>query len=87
MSDAKLGIEALDAAMSNYKTPSDWTSLASEERVKWDKYVAMNVSHSNRPNSYAQAIGVVNEHCDPADRVVAAAGGLPAEVTANWRTL
>lgn len=87
VSDAKLGIEALDAAMSNYKTPSDWTSLASEERVKWDKYVAMNVSHSNRPNSYAQAIGVVNEHCDPADRVVAAAGGLPAEVTANWRTL
>ena len=30
---------------------------------------------------------MVNEHCDPSDRVVAAAGGLPAEVTANWRTL
>jgi 3D-(3,5/4)-trihydroxycyclohexane-1,2-dione acylhydrolase (decyclizing) len=25
--------------------------------------------------------------CDPRDRVVTAAGGLPAEVTANWRTL
>ncbi|MFT4730564.1 MAG: 3D-(3,5/4)-trihydroxycyclohexane-1,2-dione acylhydrolase (decyclizing), partial [Granulosicoccus sp.] len=37
--------------------------------------------------SYAQAIGVVNALCDPSDRVVAAAGGLPAEVTANWRTL
>ena len=33
------------------------------------------------------AIGVVNELCDRRDRVVAAAGGLPAEVTANWRTL
>jgi 3D-(3,5/4)-trihydroxycyclohexane-1,2-dione acylhydrolase (decyclizing) len=33
------------------------------------------------------AIGVVNELCDKRDRVVAAAGGLPAEVTANWRTL
>ena len=36
---------------------------------------------------YAQAIGVVNDLCDPRDRIVAAAGGLPAEVTANWRTL
>jgi 3D-(3,5/4)-trihydroxycyclohexane-1,2-dione acylhydrolase (decyclizing) len=48
---------------------------------------AGNVAHGNRPNSYAQAIGVVNALCDPRDRVVTAAGGLPAEVTANWRTL
>jgi len=87
VADAKLGIEALDKALGGYETPADWTKLASDERVKWDKYVAMNVSHGNRPNSYAQAIGVVNELCDPSDRVVAAAGGLPAEVTANWRTL
>ena len=46
-----------------------------------------NVAHGNRPNSYAQAIGVVNALCHPRDRVVTAAGGLPAEVTANWRTL
>ncbi|MGI9418370.1 MAG: thiamine pyrophosphate-dependent enzyme, partial [Geminicoccaceae bacterium] len=31
--------------------------------------------------------GGVKAICDPKDRVVAAAGGLPAEVTANWRTL
>ncbi|MEO1092823.1 MAG: thiamine pyrophosphate-dependent enzyme, partial [Pseudomonadota bacterium] len=41
----------------------------------------------NRPHSSAPAIGVVHALCDPGDRVVAAAGGLPAEVTANWRTL
>ena len=29
----------------------------------------------------------MNALCEPRDRVVAAAGGLPAEVTANWRTL
>ena len=87
VSDAKTGINVLDKALNGYKTPASWTKLAADERVKWDKYVAMNVSHGNRPNSYAQAIGVVNELCDPSDRVVAAAGGLPAEVTANWRTL
>ena len=30
---------------------------------------------------------MVNALCDPRDRIVTAAGGLPAEVTANWRTL
>ncbi|EEE47542.2 3D-(3,5/4)-trihydroxycyclohexane-1,2-dione acylhydrolase (decyclizing) [Roseibium alexandrii] len=85
--DAKLGLLALGEACTDYRTPLDWTGVASEERKAWDTYVADNVSYGNRPNSYARAIGVVNELCDPRDRVVAAAGGLPAEVTANWRTL
>ena len=85
--DAKLGIEALGSAMGGYQTPATWTNFAKSERQKWNAYVAENVKPGNRPNSYAQAIGVVNTLCDPRDRVVAAAGGLPAEVTANWRTL
>ncbi|WP_422021774.1 3D-(3,5/4)-trihydroxycyclohexane-1,2-dione acylhydrolase (decyclizing) [Roseibium sp.] len=85
--DAKLGLLALGEACADYRTPSGWIGTANEERKAWDAYVADNVSYGNRPNSYAQAIGVVNELCDPRDRVVAAAGGLPAEVTANWRTL
>ena len=85
--DAKLGLQALMAEMGDYTAPAGWTSEAQAERGKWDAYVAENVKPGNRPNSYAQAIGVVNALCDPRDRVVAAAGGLPAEVTANWRTL
>lgn len=84
--DAKLSLTALDREL-EMNTPTQWVTFAQEERKKWDAYVADNVSHGNRPNSYAQAIGVVNELCDARDRVVAAAGGLPAEVTANWRTL
>ncbi|WP_412552370.1 3D-(3,5/4)-trihydroxycyclohexane-1,2-dione acylhydrolase (decyclizing) [Shimia sp. MIT1388] len=84
--DAKLSLTALDSEL-EMNTPTQWVTFAQEERNKWDAYVADNVSHGNRPNSYAQAIGVVNELCDARDRVVAAAGGLPAEVTANWRTL
>ena len=84
--DAKLGLTALSAAL-DYMAPADWVSLAQDERKSWDAYVADNTSIGNRPNSYAQAIGVVNDLVDPRDRVVAAAGGLPAEVTANWRTL
>lgn len=85
--DAKLSLEELSGAL-DYTGPSDWLENSQDERCKWNSYVADNVSYSdNRPNSYAQAIGVVNSLCDNRDRVVAAAGGLPAEVTANWRTL
>ena len=85
--DAKLGIAALGSGLAGYKAPQDWTGSAAGERAKWTAYVAENVKPGNRPNSYAQAIGVINGLCDARDRVVAAAGGLPAEVTANWRTL
>ncbi len=85
--DAKLALSALSAACDGFRAPETWTVEAKAERAKWDAYVAANVRPANRPNSYAQAIGVVNDLCDAGDRVVAAAGGLPAEVTANWRTL
>ncbi len=85
--DAKVTLAEMNKDLGGYTTPADWTDFAKSERAKWDSYVAENVKPGNRPNSYAQAIGVVNELCDPRDRIVAAAGGLPAEVTANWRTL
>jgi 3D-(3,5/4)-trihydroxycyclohexane-1,2-dione acylhydrolase (decyclizing) len=85
--DAKLGLQALGAALTGHRAAKSWTAKARTERAAWDVYVAGNVTHGNRPNSYAQAIGVVNALCHPRDRVVTAAGGLPAEVTANWRTL
>ena len=60
--------------------------------MRWDAYVDDNVSGvtpegANRPMSYAQVIGVVN--ATVSSRATAssrAAGGLPAEVAANWRT-
>lgn len=84
--DAKVALRDLHQALRGVKYDASWLEFAQAERVKWDAYVAENVKPGNRPNSYAQAIGVVNDLCDPRDRVVAAAGGLPAEVTANWRT-
>ncbi|HCW84148.1 MAG: 3D-(3,5/4)-trihydroxycyclohexane-1,2-dione acylhydrolase (decyclizing) [Rhodobacteraceae bacterium] len=85
--DAKLALVELGSATSGYSAPKSWTKYAQGERAKWNDYVADNTRVGNGPASYAQAIGVVNDLCDPRDRVVAAAGGLPAEVTANWKTL
>ncbi|MFN0193088.1 MAG: 3D-(3,5/4)-trihydroxycyclohexane-1,2-dione acylhydrolase (decyclizing) [Aestuariivirga sp.] len=89
--DAKLSLELLGQALGDFATPASWTTKAKQERKAWDAYVDENVrptdtKGANRPMSYAQVIGAVNGLCDPEDRVVTAAGGLPAEVTANWRT-
>ncbi|MEJ8560546.1 3D-(3,5/4)-trihydroxycyclohexane-1,2-dione acylhydrolase (decyclizing) [Yoonia sp. GPGPB17] len=85
--DARLGLVALTADLAGHQAPQGWTTKAKGERAKWDDYVAENTRVGNGPASYAQAIGEVNRLCDPRDRIVAAAGGLPAEVTANWKTL
>lgn len=84
--DAKLSLDLLGTQLAGYAAPEAWVAEAKGHRAEWDRYVAENVAPGNRPNSYAMAIGVVNDLCHPRDRVVAAAGGLPAEVTANWRT-
>jgi 3D-(3,5/4)-trihydroxycyclohexane-1,2-dione acylhydrolase (decyclizing) len=82
--DAKLALQAL--ALGAYKAPAEWLALARSERAAWVAYTDRVTNPGNGPNSYAQAIRVVNDLCDPRDRVVAAAGGLPAEVTAHWQT-
>ncbi len=89
--DAKLGLEALSGRLGDYHAPQKWNDLAREETLNWDRYVDNNISPvddhgKNRPMSYAQVVGTINQLCQPEDRIVAAAGGLPAEVCANWRT-
>jgi 3D-(3,5/4)-trihydroxycyclohexane-1,2-dione acylhydrolase (decyclizing) len=84
--DARLGLVALGIALQDYRAPTEWTDFAKAERDKWIAYTDEITTPGNGPNSYAKAIRVVNDLCDPRDRVVAAAGGLPAEVTAHWQT-
>jgi 3D-(3,5/4)-trihydroxycyclohexane-1,2-dione acylhydrolase (decyclizing) len=90
--DALLSLINLSQELGGHRFAESWTRLAKSECESWDRYVDDNISPtspegSNRPMSYAQVIGAINTICHPRDRVVAAAGGLPAEVAANWRTL
>ena len=90
--DALLSLIKLSQALQEFQAPDAWTTRADEERRAWNAYVDANISPksaegSNRSMSYARVIGAINTLCHPRDRVVAAAGGLPAEVAANWRTL
>jgi 3D-(3,5/4)-trihydroxycyclohexane-1,2-dione acylhydrolase (decyclizing) len=85
--DARAGLKALTAALKTYRTAPEWVATAKAERAAWNTYVARNTGPRNGLPTYAQAIGAVNAQMTPQDRVVTAAGGLPAEVTANWKTL
>ncbi len=89
--DARLSLPALSKGLKGFRSDDAWLQVARSQRKAWDDYVDQNIDPktpdgSNRPASYAQVVGAVNRLCDDQDRVVAAAGGLPAEVTANWRT-
>jgi len=89
--DAKLSLPALSKGLKSFRSDDAWLQVARSQRKAWDDYVDQNINPkmpdgSNRPASYAQVVGAVNRLCNDQDRIVAAAGGLPAEVTANWRT-
>ena len=89
--DALRGIVALGEALQGHAAPLSWRGEAAAEVKAWNAYVDENIAPQtraggNRPMSYAQVVGAVNALCDTRDRVVTAAGGLPAEVGANWRT-
>jgi 3D-(3,5/4)-trihydroxycyclohexane-1,2-dione acylhydrolase (decyclizing) len=85
--DAQAGLRALTLALGSYHGDAPWIAQAKAERAAWNTYVARNTGPRNGLPTYAQAIGAVNAQMTPQDRVVTAAGGLPAEVTANWKTL
>ena len=84
---AKPSLPALSDLLGSYQVRQEWLDKVQSEIVEWGIIREKNINPSSGPNRYAQVVGVVNELCEPSDRIIAAAGGLPAEVTANWRTL
>jgi 3D-(3,5/4)-trihydroxycyclohexane-1,2-dione acylhydrolase (decyclizing) len=89
--DAKLSMTALSDALAKYSAPKSWSDLAEKQVKTWNSYIDENISPqtrdgNKRPMSYAQVIGAVNTFCHKDDRVLTAAGGMPSELAANWRT-
>ena len=91
VSDARLGLTLLSAAVAGWKADAGWTARAHELAAGWLKRVAeltTNVPKDVLPYD-AECIGAVQQsHGDsPArDVVVCAAGTLPAELHKLWRT-
>ena len=84
---AKSSLPALSDLLGDFASGRQWIEKLTQEQAHWGAIRNKNTDANAGPNRYSQAIGVVNKLCKVEDRVVAAAGGLPAEITANWRTL
>lgn len=87
VADAQLALKELGEALGDYQTPKSWREFSFQEKRDWQHYLDINTAPNNSYISYAHVIGKINQLCEPQDRVLTAAGGLPSELCANWRTL
>ena len=85
VADAREGMHALTAALSGWRADCAWSTRARAAKERWNSRGEISTASPGALPSYAQIIRAVNRLCADEDRIVTAAGGLPAEVAANWR--
>jgi len=85
VADARVGLEALDAALTGWETDSAWTRKALDEKQKWLEAAdaATGPTNAELPSD-AQVIGAVQRAREHAV-LVCAAGGLPGELHKLWK--
>lgn len=85
--DAKVAIEALDAALGEVADSTDWLRFAQAQIADWHRYLdTWKGRKHDGPPAYAEVIAVVNEVCADDDYCLSAAGGLPGELSMGWRS-
>jgi len=84
--DADEALADLEAGLEGYAAPENWCRRAASLYAEWNGVIE---THSKATNtdlpSYAQVVGAVNRQAGEKDRVLTAAGGLPGELTKNWK--
>jgi 3D-(3,5/4)-trihydroxycyclohexane-1,2-dione acylhydrolase (decyclizing) len=92
VADARESLQALTAALQDYRVDDSYATQVSELKAEWDATVDA-VYHPKVPNGGAgglltqnEVIGMVNELSDPRDVVVCAAGSMPGDLHKLWRT-
>ena len=84
--DAQAGLAELSAGLRGWKAPDAWCQRAQKEYAGWNKTIDQHSGPTNAPlPSYGHVVGAVNRKAAATDTVVTAAGGLPGELTKNWR--
>ena len=88
VADARVGIEALAAALQGWSAPSAWAQAAGDAKARWsrEREEAVAPTAAGGLPTDAQVIGAVQRAGRPSDIVVCAAGGLPGELHKLWQT-
>ena len=85
VADARVGIEALAAALQGWSASSAWAKAAEQAKARWlrEREEAIAPAAGGLPTD-AQVLGAVQRAGRPSDIVVCAAGGLPGELHKLW---
>jgi 3D-(3,5/4)-trihydroxycyclohexane-1,2-dione acylhydrolase (decyclizing) len=84
--DADEALADLDAALGDYQGAQDWADRGTALYKHWNATIDERTRPTNTDlPSYAQVVGAVNRQAAEKDRVLTAAGGLPGELTKNWK--
>ncbi|MCZ0951866.1 MAG: 3D-(3,5/4)-trihydroxycyclohexane-1,2-dione acylhydrolase (decyclizing) [Rhodospirillaceae bacterium] len=91
VTDAMLGLQALQAGLEGWQADPKWQQAGREAIAGWNDYYeditsAGEVSTASGLPSDPQVLGAVKRASEPGDIVVCAAGGLPGELHKLWRT-
>lgn len=87
VADARRGLDALEAALGDWRAPAAWTARGRSLMAKWNAAVDRATGATNAPlPTDAQVLGAANRAAGKRDVVVCAAGGLPGELHKLWRT-
>ncbi len=92
VADAREALGELGAALGGYRAPDDWSDRAAAETAQYHAYIDKIAAPSpagggrGEPVTYAQVVGALDRAADASTYVVTAAGGLPGELVAGWRS-
>ena len=84
--DARESILELGAAIGAYAAPKAWGEKAKTVYAEWNGVIDQHTKPTNAAvPTYGQVVGAVNRLAGKQDRIMTAAGGLPGELTKNWK--
>jgi 3D-(3,5/4)-trihydroxycyclohexane-1,2-dione acylhydrolase (decyclizing) len=79
-------VTELDAELGSWRADPSRMARAKALFKEWDALLDSHQAPSNAPvPTYAQVIRAVNAAAGEKDTIITAAGGLPGEITKNWR--
>src|SRR5580698_7744458 len=87
VADARVALEELTQALTDYRVPTEYASETRELKTKWEAEVD-RLFHLNNPGKPAQCevIGAIWEAAGERDVLLSAAGSHPGDLHKLWRT-
>lgn len=98
VADAKKALAELTTALSGYRVPASWSTAAEEASTTWARvrataidpdvlFDSSDLTESDPTDAVltqGQLIGLMQEHAQPGDTIITAAGGPPGDLQKVW---